>query len=137
MLQHDQWKPTPIQTSTKSPFCSRSLWATMNLVEIQRYARPSGRVPVSEWLRRLGDRATAARIYRRIDRLSSGLRGDWKYVGNGVCELRINFGAGYRVYFAEDGPRLVLLLCGGAKNTQAKDIERAHAYWKEYKERPA
>ncbi len=62
-----------------------------------------------------------------------GLRGDWKSVGGGVCELRIDHGPGYRVYYGQDGNTLVLLLCGGAKRTQAKDIEKAYAYWKDYK----
>ena len=52
-----------------------------------------------------------------------------------MCELRINLGPGYRVYYGQDGDTLILLLCGGSKGTQAKDIERAHAYWKDYKAR--
>jgi putative addiction module killer protein len=61
--------------------------------------------------------------------------GNWKNVGGGVCELRIDHGPGYRVYYGQEGETLILLLCGGTKRTQAKDIEKAHAYWKDYKAR--
>lgn len=67
--------------------------------------------------------------------MSAGLLGDWSGVGDGVCELRIDYGPGYRVYYAQDGKILILLLCGGDKRTQAKDIEKAHGYWKDYKAR--
>jgi putative addiction module killer protein len=70
-----------------------------------------------------------------LDRLTEGLRGDWKRVGGGLGELRIDHGPGYRVYYGQQGKTLILLLCGGDKSTQAKDIERAHAYWKDYKTR--
>jgi len=56
-------------------------------------------------------------------------------MGSGVCELRIDHGPGYRVYFGQEGTTLVLLLCGGEKSTQSKDIEKAHGYWKDYKAR--
>jgi putative addiction module killer protein len=83
----------------------------------------------------LRDGRARARIIARIDRLSVGLLGDWKTVGEGVCELRIDYGPGYRVYYAQDGELLILLLCGGDKRTQTKDIEKAHGYWKDYKAR--
>lgn len=60
---------------------------------------------------------------------------DWKSVGSGVCELRIDHGPGYRVYFGQEGTTWVLLLCGGEKSTQTNDIETAHGYWKDYKAR--
>ena len=75
------------------------------------------------------------RIVARLDRLKAGLLGDWKSVGGGICELRIDHGPGYRVYYAQEGKTLILLFCGGDKSTQAKDIETAHAYWKDYKGR--
>jgi len=71
----------------------------------------------------------------RLDRLKAGLLGDWKSVGDGICELRIDHGPGYRVYYGQVGKTLILLLCGGDKSTQAKDIETANAYWKDYKAR--
>jgi putative addiction module killer protein len=63
------------------------------------------------------------------------LLGDWKSIGGGVHELRIDHGPGYRVYYAQVGNALILLLCGGEKSTQTRDIEKAHAYWKDYKAR--
>jgi putative addiction module killer protein len=83
----------------------------------------------------LRDGSTRSVIVARLDRLAGGLRGDWKSAGGGVYELRIDHGPGYRVYYGQDGNALILLLCGGTKRTQAKDIERAHAYWKDYKAR--
>ncbi|WP_370586142.1 type II toxin-antitoxin system RelE/ParE family toxin [Tessaracoccus sp. MC1679] len=78
------------------------------------------------WLRKLKDRQGRLRILERIDRLAHGNPGDVKSVGQGVLELRLSFGPGYRVYFTQHGDRLVLLLCGGDKSTQQQDIEKAH-----------
>ena len=75
-----------------------------------------------------------ARIRVRLDRLEQGNLGDCKSLGDGVSELRIDCGPGYRLYFAEDGPVIVLLLIGGDKGTQAKDIKTAKQYWSEYQE---
>ena len=107
----------------------------MATVEVRRYQTIEGRVPLSEWLDGLRDGRARARIVARIDRLSVGLLGDWKGVGDGVCELRIDVGPGYRVYYGQDGDALILLLCGGDKRTQSKDIEKANDYWKDYKAR--
>lgn len=65
------------------------------------------------WIRKLKDRRAAARVLVRIDRLAAGNPGDVQPVGNGISELRIDYGPGYRVYYLQDGQRLVLLLCGG------------------------
>jgi putative addiction module killer protein len=94
-----------------------------------------GGVPLSDWLDTLRDARARARIVARLDRLRVGLLGDWKSAGNGVVELRIDYGPGYRVYCGQDGESLILLLCGGDKRTQARDIEKAHGYWKDYKAR--
>ena len=75
------------------------------------------------WLLKLRDERAKAKIAARIDRLRLGNAGDVKPVGNGVSELRINYGAGYRVYFVKRGKAIVLLLCGGDKSTQEKDIK--------------
>jgi putative addiction module killer protein len=104
-------------------------------VEVRQYQTADGGVPLSKWLDGLRDGRARARIVARIDRLSVGLLGDWRSVGDGVCELRIDYGPGYRVYYGQDGEALILLLCGGDKRTQAKDIEKAHGYWKDYKTR--
>jgi len=77
------------------------------------------------WLDGLKDRKARARILDRIDRLSDGNFGDWASVGNGVSELRLHFGPGYRVYDLRQGDVVVVLLCGGEKASQAKDIKRA------------
>jgi putative addiction module killer protein len=104
-------------------------------VKIRQYQAADGSVPLSDWLDGLRDGRARARIIARIDRLNVGLFGDWRSVGGGVCELRIDHGPGYRVYYGKHGKTAILLLCGGDKRNQAKDIERAHEYWKDYKAR--
>jgi putative addiction module killer protein len=85
----------------------------------------------SLWLSRLRDGRARAIIARRIDRIAEGNLGDIKPVGQGVSELRINFGPGYRVYLTRRGQRVVVLLCGGDKDSQARDIARAKALSRE------
>lgn len=79
----------------------------------------------AEWIKKLRDFRAQARIADRIDRLAAGNPGDVKPVGEGVSELRINFGPGYRVYFVQDGTVVYVLLCGGDKSTQDQDIRLA------------
>jgi putative addiction module killer protein len=86
-----------------------------------------------KWFRKLRNSQAQARIDARIRRLSMGNAGDAKAVGDGVSELRINYGPGYRVYFTQRRLRVVVLLCGGDKRTQAGDIERAIEIAKERK----
>jgi len=88
----------------------------------------------AKWLRTLRDVKAKARIDIRIRRLSLGNPGDVKPVGEGVSELRIDYGPGYRVYFVQRGQVVALLLCGGDKRTQDRDIEKAKALAKEWKE---
>ncbi|RYE72204.1 MAG: type II toxin-antitoxin system RelE/ParE family toxin [Hyphomicrobiales bacterium] len=80
-----------------------------------------------KWLAGLRDDAAVIRIIQRLDRLQHGNRGDYKYIGRGVMELRITHGPGYRVYYVQRGNRLVVLLCGGDKSSQAADIRKALA----------
>lgn len=80
-----------------------------------------------DWLAALKDHRAVSKIGARIDRLTVGNFGDVKPVGEGVSELRINYGPGYRMYIAQRGPVLVVVLCGGDKSTQRRDIERAKA----------
>jgi putative addiction module killer protein len=88
--------------------------------------------PVTDWLNSIRDAQNRRRILRRLTRLESGNFGDCKSVGGGVSELRFFFGPGYRVYFGQDGDMLIILLCGGDKNSQHRDIRQAQIYWKEY-----
>jgi putative addiction module killer protein len=101
------------------------------------YETPGGACPFNEWLEGLRDRATQQRIVKRIARLRGGNPGDYKAVGAGVYELRIDYGPGYRLYLAFAEEQLVILLGGGDKTTQAGDIADAHAAWQEYQQRTA
>lgn len=82
-------------------------------------------IEFSDWLMSLRDGIARARIARRISRLAAGNPGDFKPVGQGISELRIDHGPGYRVYFVQEGSVLILLLCGGDKSSQSRDITRA------------
>ena len=96
--------------------------------------RDSGdREPFTAWLNGLRDPKGRRAILQRIGRLEHGLYGDCHPVGEGVSELRIFLGPSYRVYFGEDGGHIVILLCGGDKSTQSRDIRAAKQYWKEHK----
>lgn len=79
----------------------------------------------ARWMTRLRDHRARAKIAARIDRLALGNPGDVAAVGDGVSELRIHYGPGYRVYFVQQGERLIVLLCGGDKSSQTKDIQAA------------
>lgn len=96
------------------------------------YAKENGKEPFTEWLYGLRDVMGRKRILARVSRLQQGNYGDCESVGDGVSELRLFFGAGYRVYFGEKDGQIVVLLCGGDKSTQSKDIEQAKAFWQEY-----
>jgi putative addiction module killer protein len=107
----------------------------MDTIEVRQYQTADGRIPFAEWIAALRDRQANQAIAARITRLQAGNRGDWKAVGSGVFELRIDTGPGYRVYCGQAGETLVLLLCAGSKRTQTKDIEHACDYWKDYQAR--
>ena len=81
------------------------------------------------------DQKTLRRIRGRLTRLELGNLGDFRSVGEGVNELRIHFGPGYRIYYGEAANTIILLLCGGDKSSQQRDIERAKTYWQDYKDR--
>lgn len=88
------------------------------------------------WFERLRDLRARGRITARVVRVSLGNLGDAKSVGDGVSELRIDYGPGYRVYFTQRGRRVVLLLCGGDKSTQKRDVARAKTLAKELSDEP-
>ena len=102
--------------------------------KIEAYRMQNGHVPFTEWFDSIRDTRAQTRIEARLILLEQGNFGDYRSVGNGVFELRIHVGAGYRVYFAEVDNTIVLLLCGGDKSSQTRDIARAKTYWREYKE---
>lgn len=105
------------------------------MIKLVRYQREDGREPYTEWIRGLRDEMAKARIAARLRQIESGNMGDAKPVGEGVTELRIHLGAGYRVYCEQHGQYLVILLCGGDKASQPKDIAKAKALWAEWKQR--
>ncbi len=96
------------------------------------YQTEDGNLPFKQWLDSLRDKTTIARINARLGRIELGNFGDARPVGNGVMELRLVFGSGYRIYYGLDGGKLVVLLTGGDKSTQDKDIKTAHDYWSDY-----
>ncbi len=100
--------------------------------ELVEYLDHGGRSPFGDWLEKLKDRRARALIRKRLNRVRLGNLGDSRCVGDGVQELRISFGPGYRVYFGEDGDTDVVLLCGGDKSTQHADIEKAKRNWVDY-----
>jgi putative addiction module killer protein len=100
--------------------------------ELVEYLDPRGRSPFGDWIRKLKDMKGRALIRKRLNRIRMGNLGDCRSVGNGVKELRIAFGPGYRVYFGEDGTTIVVLLCGGDKGSQESDIHQAKLNWAEY-----
>ena len=103
--------------------------------QIDEYLTSEGRAPFTQWLGALKDRKGRALIRVRLERLSLGNFGDCNPIGEGLHELRIDFGPGYRVYFGQKGKQLILLLCGGLKKTQKRDIQQAHDYWDDYRRR--
>jgi len=107
----------------------------MNVIprELVEYETENGRCPFSEWLDGLKYIAARAIIRKRLNRIRIGNFGHTRSVGEGVFELKIDFGPGYRVYYGLDGDTLVVLLCGGDKGSQERDIRKATEYWQDYR----
>jgi len=105
------------------------------MYEIRHYLTPSGKNLFGEWLDSLRDAKAEARIAARVARLAAGNFGDCRPLMDGVWELRIDWGPGYRIYYAMLGRKCVLLLCGGDKRKQSADINRAVGYWNDYQRR--
>jgi putative addiction module killer protein len=104
---------------------------------LRYYVTVNGKRPFKEWFRRLwdSDHAAAKRVQVRLDRLCLGNFGDSRRLEGGLAELRIDIGPGYRVYFIQDDLVLIVLLCGGDKSTQKRDIARAREYAADYRRR--
>lgn len=102
--------------------------------KLQYYQTRSGSEPARDWLYHGNlDKDTIGIIHVRLERLKLGNPGHWRSVGRGVYELKIDHGPGYRVYYGNIGKDIILLLCGGAKRSQKKDIITAQEYWADYK----
>ena len=105
------------------------------MYQIDHYVTAAGSDVFADWIDGLRDQRAVAKVLTRIDRLALGNFGDYRALDGGVFELRVDFGPGYRVYAARVGKVVVLLLCGGDKKSQSKDIEDAKAYLQDYKKR--
>ncbi len=101
-------------------------------MEIRLYQHEDGKIPFDIWLANVKDKRARVKILIRLDRIQFGNFGDSKSVGQGVSELRISEGKGYRVYYGCRGKEIILLLCGGDKATQQTDIQQAKKYWRKY-----
>src|SRR5579863_5664370 len=104
------------------------------MIEVREYLDREGWSPFAGWFADLNPKA-AAKVATALTRLASGNFSSVKGVGSGVFEYRIDFGPGYRVYFGKDGERLVIVLGGGSKKRQQRDIDAAVANWQDYKRR--
>jgi putative addiction module killer protein len=102
------------------------------MLKIFEYVTNDGKCPFRDWLDNLRDIRAKARISTQLDRLALGNFGDSKPVGEGVIEIRLSYGPGYRIYVGRDGENLVILLCGGDKSSQKNDIPKAKALWASY-----
>lgn len=102
---------------------------------VRTYITPDGREPFEEWLDSLKDKTTESKVHDRLLRLRRGNFGDCKHLRGGLYELRIHYGAGYRVYFGDVDGEMMMLLWGGSKRTQQRDIQRARDYWEEFRSR--
>src|SRR6266568_8939339 len=101
------------------------------MFEIRHYLTADGKDIYLEWLKQVRDPIAKVQIVKRVNRVEQGNFGDHKFCREGVWEMRIDVGAGYRVYYAQARSQVVLLLCGGDKRTQDADIDRAVRHWQD------
>ncbi len=101
--------------------------------ELRIYITKDDKRPFKNWLASLKDLKAITKIERRLDRLEKGNFGDYRFLENGIFELRIDYGPAYRVYCGQIKRQIVLLLCGGDKSTQEQDILKAKEYWSDYR----
>lgn len=106
------------------------------MYEIRHYLTADGKDLYLDWLRQLRDPIAKVQVVKRVSRVEQGNFGDHKFCREGVWELRVDVGPGYRVYYAQAGTQVVLLLCGGDKRTQDADIARAVKNWQDWQRRP-
>jgi putative addiction module killer protein len=104
--------------------------------EIRHYLAADGKDLYLDWLRQLRDPIAKVQVVKRVSRVEQGNFGDHKFCREGVWEMRVDVGPGYRVYYAQAGTQVVLLLCGGDKRTQDADIARAVKNWQDWQRRP-
>ena len=104
------------------------------LIDVREYLTPDGESPFGVWFDDL-DAQAAAKVTIAVTRIGQGNLSNVKGVGSGVFEFRVNFGPGYRLYFGKDGETVVILVAGGTKRRQQRDIEDAQARWQDYKDR--
>lgn len=104
------------------------------MIEILHYQTEHDSVPFQDWLAGL-DAMTKAKIQRHVERMKLGNFGDSKHLRSGVFEKKIDFGPGYRLYFGREADKIIVLLCGGNKGTQGRDIDRAIKYLRDHVER--
>lgn len=102
-------------------------------MQIEIYKDSEGKCPFKDWLTGLKDKRAQLKVDKRLSQLELGNMGDFKSLGGGLLELRIHFGPGYRVYCFKEGQKLIILLSGGDKATQQKDIEKARIYLEDYR----
>ena len=102
------------------------------MADIRYFVAANGEEPFAEWFAEL-DAAAGAKVARALARMEQGNLSNVKSVGEGVLEYRIDFGAGYRVYFGRDGETIIVLLTGGTKKRQPRDIDAARVFWQDYK----
>ncbi len=105
--------------------------------QIQIYEQANGKCPFEEWIESLKDKKAKAIVFQRIDRVRLGNFGDCRSLGRGLYELKISWGPGLRGYYGLEGLQIVVLLCGGDKASQAKDIRIAHQLWGEFQKNDA
>jgi len=105
------------------------------MVQVYRYKTEAGAEPVTEWMLSLKDNLVQAKLRLRLNRVAEGNFGDCSSVGDVISELREHIGAGFRMYFGQQGKTIVILLCGGTKRTQTSDINTAKRYWTDWKKR--
>ena len=101
---------------------------------IRKFRRINGQIPFDIWFNSLNDVRVKARLLKRLEKVQLGNLGDWNSVGDGVFELREHFSQGFRIYYGMEKRTVILLLCGGDKSSQAKDIRIAKQYWREFYE---